>query len=795
LHTGTATVRAVLDLMDEFPALTFTRGEAAIYDHLERHEPELFARMRRRVVEGRWEVVGGTWIQPDTNLPATETFARHLAVGQRYFRSRFGRPVRVAWAADSFGHSAGLPTILAAAGITGFAFTRPAAAQFPLRRPAFWWEGPDGARLLAYRPPHGAYLCEREGIGQRLDAVLAAAQADELANVACFFGLGNHGGGPTRRHLREIAAWTAAHPEARVVYSGLHRLFDALRAELRGQPRDFLPRHRGELNGCLRGCYASAARFKSAYRQTEASVVRAEAGATAIAAALRLPPPALSAAWRAVLINSFHDILPGSSIERAYDDQFASLGLARQQAQEAEFAALTALARRVDTRVPPPPRPDDPAATPFLVWNPHPHPWSGHVELECCLDARPLPAYAGDRVAEVPLEVRGATGRALPFQEIPTEHNAWRRLPWRKRVVVPVSLPPLGWQVVTLGWVEGARRPAVTDGASAGAGAIRCGDWRVAVEARGAAVVVRRGGRVLTRLHFETVEDPWGSWGGMGEEPASLDLRAVRHLWRVVRQELLERGPERAVLGVQLEGGHSRVTLRCALYRGREAVEVAARIFWNERSARLKLVCSGAGREATFEVPGGTIKRQAGGEVPGGRWVRTAGFGIASDCVYGYNLRRAGVLDLTLARATRYADDAAAQPAEAPWLPVVDCGELKARFLVTAPDALLPQLADEWHAPPLAQSVAASPGALARQGSFLEVRPGNLRVLALKPAEDGKGVMLRLQETAGKRTVPRLVWLGHTRSLEALQPHGLATWRLHAGRTRAVTVDERPGVR
>jgi alpha-mannosidase len=126
------------------------RGEAALYRHIEEHDPATFRRVQRMVEAGRWDVVGGTWVQPDTNMPATETFLRHFALGQAYFASRFGIRPRVAWAADSFGHSAGLPEILAAAGMEGFSFSRPAKILLPLAKPAFWWEGSGGSRVLAY---------------------------------------------------------------------------------------------------------------------------------------------------------------------------------------------------------------------------------------------------------------------------------------------------------------------------------------------------------------------------------------------------------------------------------------------------------------------------------------------------------------------------------------------------------------------------------------------------------------------------------------------------------------------
>ena len=340
LNEGWQTCRTVLDLMDEFPELTFIRGESAVYQHIEQYDPATFRRIAKQVRAGRWDIVGGTVIQPDTNLPATETFLRHFSLGQRYFLTKFRKRVRVAWAADSFGHSAGLPNILTAAGIEGIAFTR--TGQVIPAKPAFWWESPTGARVLAYRPPVGWYGCERDELPKRFDQVVAEAGKCDLQNFGLFLGLGNHGGGPTRRQVLEVREWTKAHPEVRVVYSGLHRLFDAIRAEQKE-----LPVHRGELNFTLRGCYSSVAKLKFAYRKAEALVNRAER-----AVALTGVKQNLREAVDAVLFNSFHDILPGSSIERGFDDQLAQLGGALHQAQRAELAALNALAQRVDTSVP-----------------------------------------------------------------------------------------------------------------------------------------------------------------------------------------------------------------------------------------------------------------------------------------------------------------------------------------------------------------------------------------------------------------------------------------------------------
>ena len=311
LNEGITTVRTILKLMERNPDMTFIRGESAIYEHVQKTDPESFVRIKKLVNEGRWDVVGGSYIQPDTNMPATETLIRQFTVGRNYFKEQFGRMPTAAWAADSFGHAAGLPEILMAAGMDSFAFTRPTAEVVKISHPAFWWEGPSGARVLGYRPPAGWYGCEGNGVGQRMDELLKSLEYyPAQQNVGCFYGVGNHGGGPTQLQLEHIRSWAKAHPEVEVIHSGLHRLFAALREEEKERGKPF-PTHRGELNFCLRGCYSSVAKFKFPYRRTEAQLFRGERTAAIIAAAQGDQGADLTDAWKSVLFNSFHDILPG----------------------------------------------------------------------------------------------------------------------------------------------------------------------------------------------------------------------------------------------------------------------------------------------------------------------------------------------------------------------------------------------------------------------------------------------------------------------------------------------------
>jgi alpha-mannosidase len=741
------------------------------------------------VQEGRWEVVGGTYIQPDTNLPATELLLRHFEEGLSYFGRALGQRPTVAWAADSFGHSAGWPEIYKAAGMNSFACCRPFQAQRPLSKPAFWWEGRSGARVLAYRIPNevGYYGCERDDMKRRLDGYLTESPTWGLENVAVFYGLGNHGGGPTRRHLLDIRAWGEAHPDVRLIHSGLHRFFAALRQEIGRKGPRFLPVHGGELNFCMRGCYASVARFKFAYRRTESKLISADRTSAIIRAAAGAVVSDARPAWKAVLFNTFHDVLPGTSIERAYDDQSAWLGSAYHDSQKREFQALNALADRIDTCVARA-RGDEPRNVPILVWNPHPVPYRGPVEIEAALDYRPIARYQ-DRVSELPVRILGPGRKPLPFQRVATEHAAFANLAWRQRAVVRLEIPPLGWTVVEMGYEEGFRPPRVASAVAAPKrGVITNGLYTIQARKGASGIVITHQGRPLLAspgLTAVTVEDVYGSWGGMSEEPESVDLSKVLHSWKVFDVRTVEAGPERAMLWVRLQGGNSRLDLCMSLCREHDAVDVAARVFWNEQASRLKLVMPGGDR-AEFEVPGGTVKRNPCGEVPGGRWVRVDGrhgsFGFASDALYSFDIRESA-LRATVARASPYASDALFSDAE-PWRPTVDAGELRFRFLLTRDVGSLPRLAAELEQPPVTLLCGSHSGAWARRGSLASLSPASLRLLALTASADGKAWILRLQETSGHAVTPHCTWLGQRLRLSRLAPYAIGAWRLASSKRR-----------
>jgi alpha-mannosidase len=774
------TTRTILSLMDEYPELTFIRGEAFVYRHLQQVDPQSFQKVLQRIAEGRWDVVGGLMLQPDMNIPATETIARHLLYAQRYFQAELGVRARAGWSADCFGHSAHLPDVLAAAGIEYYPYPRPPGVP---DHNTFWWEGPGGARLLVHHPTVGWYGTERDEMLKRLDGLLEQSATNSgPRNLACFMGLGDHGGYPTRRMMGEVRSWGEAHPQARVIFSGLTGYFDALKAEIQANPELSVPTFREEINFAPRGIYAVNARFKFAYRKAEALVSRAERIASGVAAAAGTQPLDLRDAWEAVLFNTFHDILPGSSVERAYDEQHDWLGLAAHSARLSDQRAFTTLASRVDTTVKTPAS-DMPSGVPFLAVNPHPWAFNGFMELESCLDYRPIWKYR-DEPGKLPVAVRAPEGE-LPLQKIDVENLYATFLNIRSRVVVPVHLPPLGWKVLEMAYDEDAQPPMPAKPVQAGANRIDNGLWQVTAGVGDQGVLVLHQGKPVfgaDGLGVVTIEDPWGIWGDFNDSPESLSLTTVRQRWGVTRVEVTETGPVRAMLRVRLEAGKSRIDLAFAVSLAQDALDVEARAFWDERCARLELAFDGGYTRADYDVMGGKVTRGAVGEVPGGRWVYASGadgeIGFASDALYGFNLTPEGVLLATVARATRYAADAPAGPEEFPWRPVLDSGELRFRFLLNTDAQALPRLAAELAEPPLAMPVTPASGDWARSGSLLSLQPETVRLLALKPAEDGQGWIVRLHSQEEQTVTASLMWLGQHVDLPELTSLELATFRL-----------------
>ena len=332
-----------LALMDRYPEHRYAASSAQHYAWLEEDAPELFARVAERVADGRWEVVGGAWVEPDCNLAAGESLVRQLLYGQRWFERRFGARCSVYWSPDTFGHHGQLPQILRAAGIERFVTQKLAWNQFTHPpHDTFRWRGTDGSEVVAHLPPVKTYNSELTPA--ELRASVAAFQDHDRAGTSLvLFGHGDGGGGPTpemlerARRMRDLRGVPAVEPGRSDAF------FDGLPAEL--------PAIVGELYfEYHRGTYTSQARTKRGNRTGERLLHEAEAAAALAWAAGRAPYPDLEPVWQTLLRNQFHDILPGSSLREVHATAEAELAQVAERAEAARDAALAALAPPGDGR-------------------------------------------------------------------------------------------------------------------------------------------------------------------------------------------------------------------------------------------------------------------------------------------------------------------------------------------------------------------------------------------------------------------------------------------------------------
>ncbi len=188
--------------MQEYEGFLFMASSAAFYEWVEKSDPGMFEEIRARVAEERWGIVGGWWIQPDCNIPGGESFVRQALYGLRYFEEKFGTRARVGYNVDSFGHNGMLPQLLTKSGLDYYVFMRPEPHEKGLPGDLFWWEPDDGSRVLAFRISFG-YCTTGEDLEKHVRRC-AGEIKDPFERMMCFYGVGNHGGGPTRMNIESI---------------------------------------------------------------------------------------------------------------------------------------------------------------------------------------------------------------------------------------------------------------------------------------------------------------------------------------------------------------------------------------------------------------------------------------------------------------------------------------------------------------------------------------------------------------------------------------------------------------
>ncbi len=370
------TFASILHLMKKYPDLTYSQGQASVYALMERYHPDMFAEIRQRVAEGRWEVSAAHWVEGDKNISSAESLCRHLQYTRDYFQERFGlSPVDqpVDWEPDTFGHANTLPAILSQGAVKYYYSCRTGGGYDHVRigdnRPAlFYWEAPNGARVLVNREItwYGSYYYITENIALPLVDFVRETGLHSWLNI---FGMGNHGGGPTQfeiGHIQELKTWPI-YPT--IEFSTAKRYFESIQGEIESTAKQ-IPVIAHELNFEFTGCYTSQSLIKQANRFGENYLLEAEAMAI-IASRIfgaAYPSEVLREAWLKVLFSQFHDILPGSGVRQTREyagAEFQEVGAITGAIKRNTIKSITG---RINTAV--------------LL----PSTWAGELERSCALE-------------------------------------------------------------------------------------------------------------------------------------------------------------------------------------------------------------------------------------------------------------------------------------------------------------------------------------------------------------------------------------------------------------------------
>ena len=728
------TFRSALNRMRETPGFCYTHSSSAHYRWVERADPALFAEIRQRIGEGRWEVVGGWPVEPDCNIPATESFVRHSLYGKRYCQSSLGVDVKIGFNPDSFGHAAGLPTILRRAGYGYYVFMRPQEHEMDLPL-LFWWEGPDGSRVLVSRIWHD-YDADADDVRPAANGAFAPG----FNHAAFFLGVGDHGGAITREQLRQVLDLRKDPGLPELRFSTLRAFFQ----EIESSPGFVsLPVVKGELQHHARGCYSAYGEGKYLNRRAERSLMQAESIALVanLSAGRVYPGAEFSDAWWKVLFCQFHDMLAGTSLYSDYQEVRDSIGYACEVAQTSKIEALETMAKRVDLS-----QVEEGAV--FLF---NPLPWRRKALVEFYTGSNPS-GHA--RITHL----LSKDGVKVPVQWRPSESMTPS---WFPRIHAWVELPSCGYKVFELAHGEAPKAEAFKDFAT------------VSETGFGISSLKAEDGTELLAgsIGLVVVSDTSDTWAHGVKQ-----FRQEMGRPTLISSAIVEDGPVTRVTRHRARWRDSEIVLDIAQFAGMDFIELHFVIDWREHEQILKLEIPTAlaNPRVSAKVPCEALERSANGEEePYQDWVGVEGrlnnadytVALINNSTYSYDCLN-GLLRTVLIRSAPFARH---NPNQVPynddnaWQ---DQGRQERRFWLMCGrgsyrELALDRRAEELQTPAEYVMDSAHLGAEPWEKSFLEVMPSNVWVLAVKQAEvqvdnrgnaASSGTILRIQERSGSAT-------------------------------------------
>jgi len=794
------TFQSVLDLMREYPDLKFTMSSARTYEWMQEKYPDMFEQIKQRVKEGRWEVIGGMWVEPDLNMPDGESLVRQILVGTRYFQKNFGADIKIGWNPDSFGYNWQLPQIYKKSGIDYFVTSKLLWAtdytKFPYR--LFWWQAPDGSRLLTYFPHEYANEFNPEQITQDLSfyaPLIYGTKVTDSPQMLYLYGIGDHGGGPTRIMLDQanrLRDRDTVFPK--IEFSTAKEFFADLTQEL---PNLKVPIWKDELYfEYHRGVYTSQAETKQRIRRDEELMLDAEKYAS-LASLFGRPyaQDQFELAWKNLLFDHFHDVMPGSGIAVNYLDAKRNLEDVARSAKEITDGALDEILAHVNTQG---------DGVPVVVFNSLSWPRTEVIEAEVQLP---------DQARQV--EVVDARGQRVEHQLLAMDSATNRA-----RLLILADTPAMGYRTYFV-------RSAANTGASldvhnrrlvhvvtTSGNTMENGSVRVTVDPQTGCITslfdLRNQTETLAPSETDTgglrtsacgnllqafYDKPkrWDAW--------NIDSDFEKQHWDLDKADevkLVERGPLRAVIRVKKHFQNSTFVQDITTYAGVPRVDVKMQVEWHEKHILLKVAfpLSTHSDIATFEIPYGSIERpttrntpaeQAKFEVPAQRWADLSntkhGFSLLNDSKYGYDVK-GNVLRLSLLRSPEWPD------------PHADEGHHEFTYSLYPHggnwrDAQTVRRGYELNYKLIAMRAQKHEGTLPREHSFVRVEPDNVVLTAIKKSEDDDSLVLRFYEWAGREADVKLQLPAGAQSASEtdLMERSIASLAMH---NDAVTVHTKP---
>ncbi len=648
-----STFRCAADFCEEFDGFVFCHNEAELYEWIEEYEPELFSRIQRLVGMGKWHIMGGWYLQPDCNLPSGEGIVRSILYGRDYFSEKFGSVPRTAINFDPFGHSRGLVQILKKCGFDSYIFMRPHEEFIHLPDGPFRWAGFDGSEVTALRC--GSY---NSPLGKASEKIRSYVEkCAENGMTLCLWGVGDHGGGPSRKDLNDIDELKKEYAErgVEIIHSTPEKYFEDVKKK--GDP---LPVFADEINPWAVGCYTSQILVKQRYRRLESELFVTERMCSAASSQglMKYPGEELREAAADMLKVQFHDILPGTSVQAAEESSLRTMSHGLEILSRVRARAFFALSGGQ-----PEPRSD---RIPVMVFNPFPYPVETECECEMMLWDQ---NWNGD--FSMPTVYRG--DEALPTQ---CEKEASTiNLDWRKKIVFRAELKPLCMNRFDVAFrrLPGKPVPESQDG-----------DRYVFDNGRLRAVFDKDSCR-MTELAVDGIpclkenafsldvydddSDPWGMNvvsfpDRIGSFTALIPDEGTRFSGikgrTVPSFRVIEDGDVRTRIECLYGYGDSRAVMTFSLPKKGTEIGIDVRVIWNEKQKLLKMSVPTRFENAGFygETMFGEQKLAPGGrENCSQRYIiiddGISGLSVSNDGVYGSSCGD-GTLNITLLRSPVY---------------------------------------------------------------------------------------------------------------------------------------------